>query len=286
MQEREAVEQLLCGDINGLEFLVRRHQVRAVRAAYLITHDLPLAQDVVQAAFIKAYERMDQFDPRRRERDRALSMPRSRARRARYLQRTDRQRRLAGSADMGRPQRLYWRLERLERELDSQEPKRDAAKIADALLKASGVVEQSPSGEDGRVQSKIRRPKKAKGGTGKRTQPSTVDRPRNPRHPDVHPAGRQGIGERGAGTRAPEAGNTRHGGDDQGKQVRSQVPPRHLGGGSPTGTAKQKQLLVSYFNEYHALLVALGKMICTKHDPQCGECPLEDLCPKLGLEKA
>jgi endonuclease-3 related protein len=39
-----------------------------------------------------------------------------------------------------------------------------------------------------------------------------------------------------------------------------------------------------YFNEYHALLVALGKRICTKRDPRCGQCPLNDLCPKIGVE--
>lgn len=37
-----------------------------------------------------------------------------------------------------------------------------------------------------------------------------------------------------------------------------------------------------HFNEYHALLVALGKTICTKRAPRCGQCPLEDLCPKIG----
>lgn len=39
----------------------------------------------------------------------------------------------------------------------------------------------------------------------------------------------------------------------------------------------------SLFNEYHALLVALGKTICTKRAPRCEECPLADLCPKLGF---
>ncbi len=37
-----------------------------------------------------------------------------------------------------------------------------------------------------------------------------------------------------------------------------------------------------YFNEYHALLVALGKNICTKRVPRCAQCPLDDLCPKRG----
>lgn len=38
-----------------------------------------------------------------------------------------------------------------------------------------------------------------------------------------------------------------------------------------------------YFNEYHALLVALGKRICTKRAPRCNQCPLDDLCPKIGI---
>ncbi len=33
------------------------------------------------------------------------------------------------------------------------------------------------------------------------------------------------------------------------------------------------------FNEYHALLVALGKYYCQKRTPRCGACPLQGLCP-------
>ena len=36
---------------------------------------------------------------------------------------------------------------------------------------------------------------------------------------------------------------------------------------------------VPLFNEYHALLVALGKNYCTKRAPRCTECPLRDVCP-------
>ena len=32
------------------------------------------------------------------------------------------------------------------------------------------------------------------------------------------------------------------------------------------------------FNEYHALLVALGKSVCLKRAPRCGECPLRTMC--------
>ena len=33
------------------------------------------------------------------------------------------------------------------------------------------------------------------------------------------------------------------------------------------------------FNEYHALIVHLGKTTCTKNRPRCIACPLLDLCP-------
>ncbi len=33
------------------------------------------------------------------------------------------------------------------------------------------------------------------------------------------------------------------------------------------------------FNEYHALLVVLGKQYCKKTTPFCNSCPLRDLCP-------
>lgn len=62
---RAAVARLKRGDIRGLEILVRAYQVRAVRAATLITHDRALAEDIVQAAFLRAYERIEQFDSAR-----------------------------------------------------------------------------------------------------------------------------------------------------------------------------------------------------------------------------
>jgi RNA polymerase sigma-70 factor (ECF subfamily) len=62
MKEQEAIARLKQGDIGGLEALVRRYQVQAVRTAYLITRDRALAEDIVQAAFLRAYERIGQFD--------------------------------------------------------------------------------------------------------------------------------------------------------------------------------------------------------------------------------
>ncbi len=65
MDEREAVERLKQGDLAGMEHLVRYHQVRAARAAYLITRDQALAADVVQQAFLRAVECISQFDDSR-----------------------------------------------------------------------------------------------------------------------------------------------------------------------------------------------------------------------------
>jgi RNA polymerase sigma-70 factor (ECF subfamily) len=62
MEEAEAIARLKQGDVGGLEALVRGHQVQAVRTAYLITRDRALAEDIVQAAFVRAYERIGQFD--------------------------------------------------------------------------------------------------------------------------------------------------------------------------------------------------------------------------------
>jgi RNA polymerase sigma-70 factor (ECF subfamily) len=65
MDEHAAIALLKQGDIRGLEHLVRAYQVRAVRAAYLITHDRPMSEDIVQSAFLRAYERIGQFDDTR-----------------------------------------------------------------------------------------------------------------------------------------------------------------------------------------------------------------------------
>ena len=65
MEEQEAIARLKQGDIRGLRALVREHQVQAIRTAYLITRDRAQAEDIVQAAFLRAYERIDQFDAAR-----------------------------------------------------------------------------------------------------------------------------------------------------------------------------------------------------------------------------
>jgi len=65
LDDDEAVRRMKSGDIGGLEILVRRYQVRAVRAAFLVTQDEPLAEDIVQDAFLHLHQRIHQFDDRR-----------------------------------------------------------------------------------------------------------------------------------------------------------------------------------------------------------------------------
>jgi RNA polymerase sigma-70 factor (ECF subfamily) len=65
VDERTAIARLKRGDIGGLEPLVRAWQLPAVRTAYLITRDRGMAEDITQTAFIRAYERIAQFDDAR-----------------------------------------------------------------------------------------------------------------------------------------------------------------------------------------------------------------------------
>ena len=65
MDDLQAIRRLKNGDIGGLEILIARYQAKAVRTAYLVTHDEPMAEEVVQDAFVRFYERARQFDERR-----------------------------------------------------------------------------------------------------------------------------------------------------------------------------------------------------------------------------
>ena len=61
MDEREAIAILKRGDLHGLEALVRRYSLQAVRAAYLILQDSGQAEDIVQTAFITASQKIAQL---------------------------------------------------------------------------------------------------------------------------------------------------------------------------------------------------------------------------------
>lgn len=59
----ELIDRARRGDIAGYGELVRRYQVVAVRAAYLITGDTAAAEDVAQEAFVRAFKALDRFEP-------------------------------------------------------------------------------------------------------------------------------------------------------------------------------------------------------------------------------
>jgi RNA polymerase sigma-70 factor (ECF subfamily) len=62
MDDLDAIRLLQSGDLRGLEALMERYQVKAARAAFLITHDQTAAQDVVQETFLRIHDRIRQFD--------------------------------------------------------------------------------------------------------------------------------------------------------------------------------------------------------------------------------
>lgn len=62
MDDLQAIRCIKKGDWSGLEVLMERYQVRAVRAAFLILHDESAAQDVVQDTFIRICRRIHQFN--------------------------------------------------------------------------------------------------------------------------------------------------------------------------------------------------------------------------------
>ena len=65
IDDLQAVRRLKSGDIGGLELLVARYQAKAIRTAFLVTHDEPMAEDVVQDVFVRFFEHADHFDETR-----------------------------------------------------------------------------------------------------------------------------------------------------------------------------------------------------------------------------
>jgi len=65
MNETQAIQRLKKGDISGLEILIAQYQIKAVRTAFLITHDAAMAEDVVQDTFLRIYQRIHHFDDTR-----------------------------------------------------------------------------------------------------------------------------------------------------------------------------------------------------------------------------
>lgn len=65
LEDLHAIRRLKAGDIGGLECLIARYQGKALRTAFLVTHQEPIAEDVVQDAFVRFYQRARHFDESR-----------------------------------------------------------------------------------------------------------------------------------------------------------------------------------------------------------------------------
>ena len=65
MDDLQAIRRLKRGDIGGLECLIACYQGKALRTAFLITHDEPMAEDLVQEAFVCFYQHAQYFDETR-----------------------------------------------------------------------------------------------------------------------------------------------------------------------------------------------------------------------------
>jgi len=66
LEEKQAIARLKQGDLDAMEVLVKRYQVRAVYVASLIVRNLKLAEDIVQDAFMRSAEKINQFDESKR----------------------------------------------------------------------------------------------------------------------------------------------------------------------------------------------------------------------------
>lgn len=64
LSDLELVDQVKSGNRKAFTELVRRHQRGLLRIVLRLTRELPLAEDIVQETFIKAYEKMSLFEGR------------------------------------------------------------------------------------------------------------------------------------------------------------------------------------------------------------------------------
>jgi RNA polymerase sigma-70 factor (ECF subfamily) len=65
MDDKFAARLLKKKDISGLEFLVKKYQLPAVRAAYFIVRNRESAEDLVQQSFLKVFDHIEQYDETR-----------------------------------------------------------------------------------------------------------------------------------------------------------------------------------------------------------------------------
>ena len=62
---QQAIARIKQGDLTGLETLVRKYQVKAVYAAYLVLQDRQMAEDAAQNTFLHLVKRIGQYDDTR-----------------------------------------------------------------------------------------------------------------------------------------------------------------------------------------------------------------------------
>ena len=66
ISDARLVELARKGDSEAFGDLVLRYERRLIRVILRFVHDQELARDLAQEAFLRAYQRLDQFDPSRR----------------------------------------------------------------------------------------------------------------------------------------------------------------------------------------------------------------------------
>ena len=102
MSERDLVERAKRGDLDAYELLLRESQAQANRTAYLILRQKEEAEDAIQEAFVRAWDRLDTFDANRRFRPWLIMIvaneARDRLRRRHHLERLQ----LRAAADSAR----------------------------------------------------------------------------------------------------------------------------------------------------------------------------------------
>jgi RNA polymerase sigma-70 factor (ECF subfamily) len=62
-----AIERTLAGDRDAYRVLVERHSATIFRLAYRLTGNYHDAEEIVQEAFLRAYQKLEQFAKRRQQ---------------------------------------------------------------------------------------------------------------------------------------------------------------------------------------------------------------------------
>jgi RNA polymerase sigma-70 factor (ECF subfamily) len=63
MNEQEIIRRVISGDNDAYGQLIERYQPGLIRYCYTIVHDPDGAEDIAQEAFIRAYDKLNHYDP-------------------------------------------------------------------------------------------------------------------------------------------------------------------------------------------------------------------------------